>query len=70
MTFYNDLLASSSVSKIFIHGVNLTGFQIQHAVSSRFDISRLQHVFARALPDSRTVSATVPGTDPHSFRRG
>ncbi len=47
--------------KDFIHGVNHTGFEIQYAASSRFLFSRLRHGFARALPDSGIVSATVPG---------
>jgi hypothetical protein len=51
MIFYND----------FIQRVNLIGLPIHCDTASRFTISRLRRVFARALPDPRTVSTTVPG---------
>jgi len=54
MIFYND----------FIQRVNLIGLPIHCDTASRFAISRLRRVFARALPGSRTASA--PGRQPIS----
>jgi hypothetical protein len=46
--------------------VNLTGFDIQCATVSRFDLSRLRPVFARALPDFRLYPVQNRRTDPEN----